>query len=377
MMRSNRNIMLWVGAFFCFNVLQPVYIWSFASLSNMISLGVILLLCIINIQLKTDFSKAYYIIVYVFLAFISGQNILSFLGCALLFFLMLAKDDFLKELYDKFITVFVLFTTVSLVVFFLVQLRIPIGYSIINPLNSLLEVSYKHYPFLVVINTLDYYRFMGLFDEPGVMGTLCSAILLMKKFDFTDRRNILILIFGIFSFSLVFYVVAALFVVLFAPTKYKIITVVTLSLLLFALPNLGLLDQYIFARLNIANGKFVGDDRLVWDFDESWYERYKHSSDFYWGLGREAKSIYNSGGSSYIDLLIMYGLIFTIFYSLAFIVDAFKRIKPDYKNLAVYLLIFISIMYQRPYITNIGYVMMLYIPIIFLSKKKKLSYERK
>ena len=129
--------------------------------------------------------------------------------------------------------------------------------------------------------------------------------------------------------------------------------------------------------MDIVNGKFVGDDRIIWNFDESWYERFKHSSDFYWGLGREAKSIYNSGGSSYIDLLIMYGLIFTIFYSVAFIVDAFKRIKPDYKNLAVYLLIFTSVMYQRPYITNIGYVMMLYIPIIFLSNKKKLSYERK
>lgn len=81
--------MLWVGAFFCFNVLQPVYMWSFASASNILSLGVILLLCIKHFRIDNfDFTKLLYIIVYIILASLAAQNFLGFLGCALLPFLM-------------------------------------------------------------------------------------------------------------------------------------------------------------------------------------------------------------------------------------------------------------------------------------------------
>lgn len=137
------------------------------------------------------------------------------------------------------------------------------------------------------------------------------------------------------------------------------------------------MDQYIFSRIAFVDGEFVGDDRKVWNFDDVWFEHYKQSSDYYWGLGREAKAVYNSGGSSYVDLLIMYGLVFTVFYTFVFLYDATKRLAENKKNIAIYLLIFSSVMYQRPYINNIGYLMMLYMPMVFLSKKTNNEYERK
>lgn len=368
---KRNDIQLWVGAFFCFNVLQPAYMWSFASLSNTISLGIILLLCIHNIKQRfiMNFSKVLYSLVFVILSFLSGRNMLSTLGTMLLFFVMLTNEEYLTKVYDRFITIFTYITALSFIVYILVQIHVPISYSIINPLNPLQEVTYKSYPFLVTINNLDYYRFMGLFDEPGVMGTICGVLLLMSKCNFKDRRNILLLVYGIASFSLFFYLILGAYVLLFAKTKYKVIVICSVVVVLFLLPKSQLLDDYIFYRLSFENGKMVGDDRKVWNFNDIWYEQYKQSSDYYWGLGRDAKQIYNSGGSSYIDLLIMYGLVYTVFFCFVFIYDAYKRIKPDIKSLAVYLLIFTAVMYQRPYITNIGYILMLYMPIIYLSKK--------
>lgn len=369
--------MLWVGAFFCFNVLQPVYMWSFASASNILSLGVILLLCIKHFRIDNfDFAKLLYIIVYIILASLAAQNFLGFLGCALLPFLMMSDENFLYELYDRFVTIFVVFTTISLMVYVLVVLGAPLGYTIIPPLNPLQEITYRYYPFMVTMNSADYYRFMGMFDEPGAMGTLSGVLLLMNKLKLSDKRNVLILLFGFFSFSLFFYLVLGAYIVLFAPKKIKIITFgIVFAVLL--LPSNNILDQYIFSRIAFVDGEFVGDDRKVWNFDDVWFEHYKQSSDYYWGLGREAKAVYNSGGSSYVDLLIMYGLVFTVFYSFVFLYDATKRLAENKKNIAIYLLIFSSVMYQRPYINNIGYLMMLYMPMVFLSKKTNNEYERK
>lgn len=369
--------MLWVGAFFCFNVLQPVYMWSFASISNIVSLGVILILCMNHIKVnRIGLSKISYIILYLVLAFLSGSNFLSFLGCALLPVLMLTDEDYLYKLYDRFITIFVAITTISAIIHILVVVGVPFGYKVIAPLNSLQEVTYRYYPFMVTINSFDYFRFMGMFDEPGAMGTLCGVILLMNKFNLSDKRNIFILTFGFLSFSLFFYIILTSYIIFFASRKTKLYVFFLLVILIF-LPKSNLFDQYILARLEFVDGKFAGDDRVVWNFDYVWYERFKQSSDFYWGLGRDAKSIYNSGGSSYVDLLIMYGLVFTIIYSLVFICDAINQIKPRTKNIFIYIIIFFSVMYQRPYINNIGYLMMLYMPIIYLSKDIRFGYERK
>ena len=126
-----------------------------------------------------------------------------------------------------------------------------------------------------------------------------------------------------------------LYIVLFAPKKIKIITFgIVFAVLL--LPSNNILDQYIFSRIAFVGGEFVGDDRKVWNFDDVWFEHYKQSSDYYWGLGREAKAVYNSGGSSYVDLLIMYGLVFTVFYSFVFLYDATKRLAENKKKILLY-----------------------------------------
>lgn len=50
-------------------------------------------------------------------------------------------------------------------------------------------------------------QIFGMYDEPGVVGTIAGAILMTRQFNFKKWINIPIFIAGILSFSLFFYVI--------------------------------------------------------------------------------------------------------------------------------------------------------------------------
>lgn len=95
-------------------------------------------------------------------------------------------------------------------------------YRVINALNTLKSYDYMAYAFFVMPSkTFDILpRFFGMYDEPGVVGTIAGAILMTRQFNFKKWINIPIFIAGILSFSLFFYVIFAIYVILFA--KYDI-----------------------------------------------------------------------------------------------------------------------------------------------------------
>lgn len=79
-------------------------------------------------------------------------------------------------------------------------------YSIISPLNTIKSYEYIQYPFLVVSQVSDfvYFRFCAYYDEPGVVGSIASLLLIGNRFNLRLWENWPILIAGLFSFSLFF-----------------------------------------------------------------------------------------------------------------------------------------------------------------------------
>ena len=132
------------------------------------------------------------------------------------FFIQNSKVLQYYESYKTFISIFLL---ISLVVYFAVLwLNIDLPYNSIKTLNSVKPDDYRAYPFLAVYDS-DYgfvrYRFCGPYDEPGVIGTMVSIILYGERYNLKDYRNLVLFIAGICSFSMFFFVVTAIYYIVF------------------------------------------------------------------------------------------------------------------------------------------------------------------
>lgn len=351
--------------------LQPYFIWGVYNQLQPILTMVLVALCVTSIRARySDIAyKVLLSLIFVWLSFKLNLSIVGTLGIILYSVIFLASETLMINSYNKFIKIFVWTTAISSIVYLLVVVfGINLPHNIIPPLNAVKDYSYNAYPLLVVPNGLEMYRFFGCFDEPGVMGTLCAVILLMRKFDFRHKENILILVFGLISFSLFFYLICLMYAVLFAQTRYKLLCLSIFIALFFLVSQESLLYELIFARMQFEDGMMVGNNRDM-GLDEYWYESFKNSDDFWWGLGAGTKQMYNPGGASYKDRIIEFGAVFFFAYVASFITYGIHKLRPSLKNILIYILVICSVLFQRPFITNITYILMIYIPILSLSNE--------
>lgn len=358
----------WCIAVIIYLFLQPYFIWGiFGKLHSLLTFTLVAL-CVTSIKIRPAdvMYKGLLSLIFVWLSFKLNASIAGTIGIILYSTIFLASEKLLINSYEKFVKIFIYTTSISAIVYLLVVvLGIDLPHRIIPPLNPVKDHTYLAYPFLVVPNGLEMFKFFGCCDEPGVIGTLCAVILLMRKFDFKQRENILVLIFGLISFSLFFYMICLIYAVLFAPTNFKIPILGVFLILFLFISEETLLYELIFARMQFEDGQMVGNNRDM-GLDQYWYENFKHSDDYWWGLGPGTKQLYNPGGASYKDRIIEYGAIFFFAYVASFIVYAIHKLKSSYKNILIYVLIICSVMFQRPFITNITYILMIYIPILSL-----------
>ena len=370
-MNRIENIREWCIAILIYLLLQPYFIWGVYNTLHPLLTFAFVALCMTSFSVHP--REAMYKIalssVFVWLSFKLHLSIVGTLGIMLYSVIFLANEKLLMNSYNKFIKIFVWTTIISSIIYlFVVVFGINIPHNVIPPLNTIKDYSYNAYPLLVVPNGLEMYRFFGCFDEPGVIGTICAVILLMRKFDFKNKENILILIFGIISFSLFFYIICIVYALLFAQTKYKILIIAVCATLFLFASQESILYELIIARMQFEDGMMVGNNRDM-GLDEHWYDNFKHSEDFWWGLGAGTKQMYNPGGASYKDRIIEFGAVFFFAYVAAFIMYGIHKLRPSLKNILIYILVICSVLFQRPFITNITYILMIYIPILSLSNE--------
>ena len=208
---------------------------------------------------------------------------------------------------------------------------------------------------------------MAYFDEPGVLGSICAIILYIRKYDLRNIINIPILISGILSFSLYFYIVTFVFIFLYISGTKKIIVSVILVFTLISLSNLenDILNQYLFDRIEYDAAEGIsGNNRTTGNFDE-WFKQYSKSGDALFGYGRGSKNLYNPGGASYKDRIVEYGFIGFGIYLLMMILMGYSVYRKHFKTFLLFLFLYLSMLWQRPFIIDFAY-MMLFLFITFL-----------
>lgn len=367
------NILSLISAFLFFIKCRPYFVWEWSELSFAIISTILLSIFIFKVNVRAKRKKTPFIIIvsaYILISFLRGAHF-GFLSYLLLAFIPFADEKFLNSVYEWFICIIAVTFAISILslVAVLGGLQQPVG--ILDALNDVKDYSYIEY-FMLVIPThvnVDSARFCSVFDEPGVVGTLSALVLIAENFNFKDKKLLVVLVAGIFSFSLFFYLIIVIYLLLRAPAKYKIVTIISVFFLYLLTINNEVIYDRIWARLEIgSDGLMEGDNRNTESLIALW-DRYKYSPQILLGYGAKFVSDYTDSAS--IQLFILRdGLLFVILFLLSLYKLARYYIS-NFNEVVIIMIIMLCTLYQRPGFCETEYLLLFSIIII-----KHQSYDR-
>ena len=357
-----------IGAFALLLSFYPYFVWAVPFSPTGISTLILFFLFLLHFKIKkeTIFFSFLITLLYVFLSLKGGYSIFGILSLLMLCMLFYTDKQFIADLFVSFSKIYAVLMGISFIMYIIVViLGISIPHTEIQALNpeKIGFVTYYKYPFLIVADSFNFlkYRFSGFFDEPGVVGTISAVSLLTNRFDLRKWYNIIILIVGIFSMSLYFIVLIFIFFFFQTSVKYKFLFGLVSIILLFLFSKSEVINDLLFRRFNLSNGSWDNRNHMA----TGWYEAFMNSPNYLVGYGTGASQIYNSGGSSYKNIIIDHGFIFFFSYVMIFVFYGMKVLKNN-KDKFLYVVIFSSILFQRPYIDNVGYLFLMFAPICVL-----------
>lgn len=337
---------------------MPFYLWAIEDYQRIFCSIAVPLVCFFNMRINKE-NRLHFILFFVsFLVLgLHREGILRFLNALLLCFIPFLNEGFLKKAYGYFNKIFCFLLVLSLINFaFYLLGASPIA--TIAPLNSLKSYDYGAFPFLVVgmDDMRAFPRFCGLFDEPGVIGTLAGIMLFINRFEMKRWYNIALMLGGVLSFSLFFYVIIVLApFILSGNAKTRMVSVVVLGFgLLIVLYNPVLYDL-IGYRLNwnSAAGVFAGDTRSNTELS-ALISAERFSWSYWWGHPMADEYI---GQSSLLLFGYIQGFLFVFLNIAAYVVMSFKKIWSINKiDFVLFVLLLMACVYQRPYLFDINYI---------------------
>ena len=303
----------------------------------------------------------FFLIIFLFVltilyAFTSGRNIVYYLTLLPILFLPFSKEKFHVNVFNSFLTIYVIFIGLSLISHAFALMGIISPYTTIPPLNELKDYNYYVYPFLVR-PSLSSLRFCGIFDEPGVVGTLSGIMLCIKGLNFRDYKSVILLISGLASLSLFFYILIAVYFALYSAilkrsTSRIVMYLLLISSFIYATNNVTVLSELIGERIvwDTEKGSLSGDNRINIDKAE-YYISFISGNTKTLLFGIENKVLYKedvAGSSSIFNVFIINGVVFLFSYILFFLLYAF-RYKLNMVSWLMFTFVFIGTIYQRPY----------------------------
>jgi len=354
----------WLLAFLIFLNFLPYFVWHIGDWSYLITLPTILILF-----LNSDFkavTKPYFvfwILTIIVAALCSRNNILGVIMMPLTYGLVFSlKEQYLTKTYNKLYIIYSVTILISMFMWVLVViLSISVPYRVVEPLVEIKDYNYAVYPFLVRTNldSINFeslgsmYRFCGLYDEPGVVGTLSFLFLSVEGFDFKNKWNIIILISGLLSMSLFFYLASTFYIaiILFSKGKFKLRTklgfvVLIIGFAIFSYNN-EILHTLVWERIEGRKSAQALVDSRSTDDLKKYVKTIEFSSEWFFGVSdRELIEKYSDGASIY-NAVIGYG-VFTLFlYAVFFTIYAFRFSKSS-KSALVALAVIALTLIQRP-----------------------------
>ena len=331
--------------------LQPYLIWKNTQLANYVS-GILMLLVLFRhtkITLTNLKISIFFLLCNLYF-FLGGSLYNSFSPIFFLPLLFLILPNNLQlEIFKKFTKIISVIFALG-VITYSIRLFIDLPGFEILPLNKFKQSSYLVYLFDITLPQTLFPKFFSIFDENGVVGTVCALLISFQKIKINSFTNVSILIAGLLSFSLAFYIVLLLTLIFDFKIHYLIFVPIIFILFNIFIPKDNIFYLYILDRVVITEEGFAGDNRTGKDFDINYEYFLKNGgNDLTFGRGVLADKIDEIdtlGSSSYKFLVYRHGIIGCSLFLLFFIYLTIK-ISPTPRGF-FFLSIYILLLYQRP-----------------------------
>ena len=364
-MKSYANNRIDMSAFLCacilYVLIPPYFFWhgDVASIYVKCVLGGILAVCFfvnkISMGAKDILLFLLLLASLVVFTLTGGYNVNLFISLLPCVFLPFGRNEYMKKVYNSFLNIYVIIIAISLISWFLMLLGLMPSFGTIGPLNTAKTHDYIVYPLLVAASDHHTIRFFGPFDEPGVVGTLSGILLCIEKINLKNRKSVVLLLSGLCALSFFFFLLIGIYFLLDYSMRQKkasnavrmLVVVIGIFLVINQIP---VLYENIGARFewDSSKGQFAGDDRINKDIVEEYIERNVGTSEFWWGVDDKEgfwEDIY--GASSFLILVILNGLVFSIMYIVFYVLYGL-RYKENWWSYILFLFVFIGTLYQRP-----------------------------
>lgn len=361
--------------------------WFFWGVSQyIIFFAVVLLFILVALSKKKStraFRKALPVVVVSFAFFVLVKGVMSaelrvstlllFVTYVTLFFVSDEYKEKAFTLFSKSLATLVFFScTFWLVHNYVIQIPFYFSLAYADLLGKGEDLSFQNYIFFIQPE-LDYFRFYSVFDEPGVLGLLCAMVLYGNRYDLKDRNNIILLIGGGATFSLAFYVITLIGIIVCLAIERKIkqifIFVSTCAMIFPFLYSMNLFQSLIVGRA--LGFRQAVSERTGYYLDQ-YFSEFITRSQFLYGesLSFLSQNKYLLEGQGYKFFFIEYGLIGFILMLLlyVFMVDVRRLNMYVFFFFVLFLLSFI----QRPFMFTPWQIALFSItlPVLYKAKPK-------
>lgn len=387
------RIIEWLFVMYSIWGLRPFFTWEtyhngmFKSIGSILYTGIfflcafILLVCkfsVEKIHISKGEGKLAVLVLFssILLLGVSGGEIQrlfsgSVIPYLMLFLYMLLPRKMKANIYKYYFAVFAVTLILPMIYYLLSVIGINVPHEFVDSYESIKSsdgINYIHYPFAVQINSawnpLTKLRFSGIYDEAGRLGTLAALFLASEKFNFKGKTfNIIVLISGIITFSVSFYIIVIVYFVLKNLIEHKFKNVAGLMLIILAyiiVLNVSFDSDSILSKLQsrivITNEGISGDNRTNIAYD-ALFQKFQ-SSDLITlmfgygenGIGR-IQELDGIDGSSYKSLIFNYGYVGFGISILWIVLFAYYSIKKNWKykdEIIILTILYLVNIYQRP-----------------------------
>jgi hypothetical protein len=367
-------VITFISILFFFEI-KPYFLWGngvsfFRAVTLMfICVSIIFLLKYKQISRKSLLMLSLYLFVMVVMGFYSdGIYIGSVFAIFVISTILLLDDNVKYKAYATIVNVFVILTFPGIVVFIFLLIGFEFKYELISPLNTLKGELYRNYFFLVVpdsdVQLSPFgvvFRYSGVFDEPGVIGTFCGIFLSTRYvYDNLARRCYFILI-GMCSMSLTFFILFVIIILMQNPKKNIVMSFLCLIIFLSMsswLKQISVIDRFVFSRIELLlNFDSSINNREVSGFNYKFNELFE-TSDFILGKGGGAASSEFAGGFSYKYFIYDHGILAFLAINIFFLFMIYSSNINLKDKLIFSMVLFLSLL-QRPYYDSISIVIII------------------
>lgn len=366
----------WLTAFLLFLLLFPYFAWPLAPYYYYLVIFPLAGLFFLNKGIEVSKYACIFAALCLFASMCSGVNLFGAISMVLLALVFNVNKAFLCTVYEKFYLLYTVLIALSMISYALVQTGFALPSEILPPPpRNTIDLNYIAYPFYVRplrLNEVSFFRFNGMFDEPGTVGTMALLLLVIEKCSFKKKGNLIILLSGILSFSLFFYIAIGFYLLLKiflvgSQIKERLFVGVLLALSVILVIKNPLANEMILSRMEWDSDKstIVGNDRSSEELTE-YVNSIRGTYVYLFGQNdKEIKARFNES-SSLNNVILDYGVVVLILYILFWFFYARNSIGFN-RHLLFFMALFMINLYNRPTLFNYYRLFLLIIMVYSMS----------